>query len=186
MDENTYRELKEQYPELHAIYGPSGDPIPCQYCEENDIFRSFSTGGEGGIMICYGCGRMWDRETGHSLGKLDGPRQEWAARAMTVMIEKNNGGCTGARNGLALTPGNAQVVLNWVAPASTGGSAITGYRIYRGLTSGSEAFLVAVGVVLTYTDTGLTNGQIYWYQVSAINVVGEGARSTEASATPVG
>ena len=33
---------------------------------------------------------------------------------------------------LGATAGNAQVSLGWTAPVSNGGSAITGYRIYRG------------------------------------------------------
>ena len=41
-----------------------------------------------------------------------------------------------------------------------------------------------VGTVLTYTDSDLTNNQTYYYQVSAVNAVGEGAKSNEAPATP--
>src|SRR5205807_2180696 len=36
----------------------------------------------------------------------------------------------------------------------------------------------------SYTDTAVTNGVTYYYQVSAVNSVGEGPRSNEASATP--
>ncbi len=36
------------------------------------------------------------------------------------------------------------------------------------------------------TDTGLTAGQTYYYKVSAVNGVGEGAQSNEASVTPTG
>jgi len=85
---------------------------------------------------------------------------------------------------LTATPGNGQVILNWATPASNGGSAISGYDVYRGTTSGGEALLTRLGVVLAYTDTGLTNGQVYYYQVSALNAAGEGARSTEANAMP--
>jgi len=84
---------------------------------------------------------------------------------------------------LTATRGNAQVVLTWTAPPN-GGSAITSYRIYRGTSAGTETLLTTVGNVLTYTDTGRTNGTTYWYQVSAVNAVGEGARSAEKSATP--
>ncbi|MCJ2670392.1 MAG: fibronectin type III domain-containing protein, partial [Candidatus Thermoplasmatota archaeon] len=42
------------------------------------------------------------------------------------------------------------------------------------------------GTVLTYTDTGLSNGQTYYYQVSAVNEVSEGPKSNEANATPAG
>jgi fibronectin type 3 domain-containing protein len=34
------------------------------------------------------------------------------------------------------------------------------------------------------TDTGLTNGQVYYYKVSAVNGNGEGLLSNEVSATP--
>ena len=85
--------------------------------------------------------------------------------------------------GLAATPGNGQVVLDWSAPASDGGFPITNYRIHRGLSPGGEAFLVQIGNVLTYTDLGLTNGVTYYYEVSAVNAVGEGPRSNEANAT---
>ena len=82
------------------------------------------------------------------------------------------------------TPGNAQVVLVWTAPSSNGGSLITNYKLYRGTTSGGETFLTMVGNFLTYTDPGLTNGQIYYYKVSALNDVGDGSQSNELSATP--
>ena len=82
------------------------------------------------------------------------------------------------------TPGNAQVVLAWVAPSSDGGASITNYKMYRGTTSGGETLLTTVGSVLTYIDTSLTNGQTYYYKVSAVNSVGEGVQSNELNATP--
>jgi fibronectin type 3 domain-containing protein len=86
---------------------------------------------------------------------------------------------------LVVVGGTAQVALTWSAPSSDGGSPITAYRIYRGTGIGGETLLTAVGNVLTYTDTGVTNGLTYYYVVSAVNGVGEGPRSAEASATPV-
>src|SRR5207247_1630419 len=85
---------------------------------------------------------------------------------------------------LVATGGNAQVTLTWQAPASDGGSPITNYRIYRGTSSNGETLLATIGNVLTYTDTSVTNGVTYYYQVSAVNAAGEGPRSNEASATP--
>src|SRR5207253_2086905 len=85
---------------------------------------------------------------------------------------------------LAATGGNAQVTLTWQAPASDGGSPITNYKIYRGGAPSTETLLTTVGNVLTYTDSAVTNGVTYYYQVSAVNSPGEGAKSNEASATP--
>jgi parallel beta-helix repeat protein len=88
-----------------------------------------------------------------------------------------------APQNLQATPGNQQVHLKWIAPYD-GGSPITNYRIYRGTTPGGELFLIELGNVLEYTDTGLVNGQTYYYRVSAVNAVDEGPLSNEASATP--
>jgi subtilisin family serine protease/fibronectin type 3 domain-containing protein len=82
------------------------------------------------------------------------------------------------------TAGNASVGLSWTPPASNGGSAITGYKLYRGTTPGGEALLVTLGNLTSYADTAVTNGTTYYYKVSAINGVGEGAQSTERSAKP--
>lgn len=79
-------------------------------------------------------------------------------------------------------PNSGKIKLDWTAPASNGGGAVTGYKIYRGTTSGGEAYVTTVGNVLSWTDTGLTKGRTYYYQVSALNSAGEGPRSNEASA----
>jgi hypothetical protein len=41
-----------------------------------------------------------------------------------------------------------------------------------------------VGSVTAYTDTTAPNGKTSYYQVSAVNRVGEGPRSNELSAKP--
>ena len=89
-----------------------------------------------------------------------------------------------APQNLKATAGNAQVALSWSAPSSSGGSVITSYKIYRGTVSGGEELLITTGNVLTYTDTTATNGQTYYYQVTAVNSIGESGMSNEASATP--
>jgi fibronectin type 3 domain-containing protein len=82
------------------------------------------------------------------------------------------------------TAGNASVALTWSAPSSNGGSAITGYKVYRGTSSGSETLLTTLGNVTSWTDNGVTNGATYYYKVTALNSVGESIRSNEMSATP--
>jgi hypothetical protein len=91
----------------------------------------------------------------------------------------------GAPTGLSATPGDAQVALSWSAPASDGGSPVTGYKIYRSTSSGSETLLASPsGTGMSYPDTSAVNGTTYYYKVSALNAVGEGGLSNEASGTP--
>jgi fibronectin type 3 domain-containing protein len=75
------------------------------------------------------------------------------------------------------------VTLTWDTPSSNGRSPITNYKIYRGTTPDGETLLTTVGNVSTYTDTGLTHGQTYYYKVSAVNDIGEGEQSNEVSVT---
>jgi fibronectin type 3 domain-containing protein len=82
-------------------------------------------------------------------------------------------------------PGNSSVTLTWSTPAS-GGSPITGYKIYRGTSSGTATLLATVAGVNTYVDTTAVNGTTYVYRVGAVNAFGEGAASNERSATPSG
>jgi fibronectin type 3 domain-containing protein len=82
------------------------------------------------------------------------------------------------------TGGASQVTLAWTAPADNGGAAVSNYEVRRSTTSGSEVLVATVGNVLTYTDIGLTNGQIYYYVVAAVNSSGAGAISNERWAVP--
>lgn len=84
---------------------------------------------------------------------------------------------------LSATTASGSAHLSWTAP-SDGGSPITNYRIYRGTTSGGETLLTTVGNVTSHDDGGLLNGATYYYQVSAVNAVGEGGLSNEVSVTP--
>ena len=81
----------------------------------------------------------------------------------------------GAPTGLTATRGNTQVTLSWAAPASDGGSPVTGYDIYVGTTadlSGNAPVARVTGTVITVTN--LINGTRYYFGVTAVNRVGEG------------
>ena len=78
--------------------------------------------------------------------------------------------------------GSPGVLVYWYPPSSYGCGSLTGYRIYRSTTSGTQTFLASVGAVYTYQDSATTAGVRYYYRVSAVNVCGEGPRSAEVSA----
>jgi fibronectin type 3 domain-containing protein len=79
------------------------------------------------------------------------------------------------------------VNLSWTA-ATDAQSGVTSYRIYRSIGIGqTKTFLTQVNApALSYQDAAVTGGTTYAYQVAAVNgATIEGARSNEASATPV-
>ena len=70
------------------------------------------------------------------------------------------------------------------APASNGGSHITGYVITPYI-AGTAQTPVTVGKVTRYLVTGLTNGTAYTFTVAAINANGTGPASAPSnSVTP--
>src|SRR2546426_6027004 len=89
-----------------------------------------------------------------------------------------------APQNLQASAGVGNVTLSWQAPSSDGGSAITGYKVYRSTSSGTETGYVNLGNVNSYINTGLTGGVTYFYKVAAINALGVSPQSSEASATP--
>src|SRR5439155_1623092 len=89
-----------------------------------------------------------------------------------------------APRSLSAVPGDGLIGLTWLAPSSDGGSPITTYTFYRGTNSGNQSYSVQVGTVTSYTDTALSNGQRYYYVVTAVNALGESPPSSEVSAKP--
>jgi hypothetical protein len=89
----------------------------------------------------------------------------------------------GVPTAFVVTPDDGSVTLSWSEPADDGGSNITDYRIYRGIMVDGMGIVEDV-TVMFYTDTGLQNGQTYYYAVSALNTEGEGEKTEILPATP--
>jgi len=87
---------------------------------------------------------------------------------------------TNAPAGLTAIGGNAQVQLIWAK-----GSLARSYNLKRSLYSGGPFVTITNVAATTYTDTNVVNNRTYYYMVSAVNVIGEGANSVPVSATPV-
>ncbi len=93
-----------------------------------------------------------------------------------------------APTGLTATPGNTTVALSWTANSE---SDLAGYNIYRSTTAGVPLTSPINGGTLvtgtTYNDTGRTNGQIYYYIITAVDTsTNQSVASNEAHATPGG
>jgi titin len=89
-----------------------------------------------------------------------------------------------APSSLSGSIGDEHVHLNWIAP-NNGGYSISAYRIYRSNGSGVSFYLLSTSSQTSYTDSGLVNGNQYVYKVSAVNQLGEGAKSGTVALTPM-
>ncbi|MGO4598630.1 fibronectin type III domain-containing protein [Terrabacter sp. 2RAF25] len=159
-----------------------------------NVYRGTTPGGEGTSPVATNVSTT----TFTDAGRVNGTTYYYtvsAVNAVGVSARSNEASATpqttqptapGAPTGLSATAGNASVALAWTAPASNGGSALTGYAVYRGSTPGGESPTpIATNVTGTrFTDTGEVNGTAYYYKVAATNAVGTSPQSNEASATP--
>lgn len=83
------------------------------------------------------------------------------------------------------TASTSEISLAWTTITGTQGTPVTGYRVYRSVSGGASVYLTQQpGNSLT--DTGLTNGTVYTYQVSTYGTGGEGSRSAASNdLTPI-
>ena len=87
---------------------------------------------------------------------------------------------------LLAVAGNAVVKLAWAAPENTGTSPVTGYQYQWKADGGSYGAWTATGHGLGVHQSvdGLSNATAYTFRVRAVNAVGAGPASDEATATP--
>lgn len=75
-------------------------------------------------------------------------------------------------------PGRISVTLAWNPSVST---ALTGYKVYVGTSSGKYGTGIVVGNVLRYTVTGLARGVTYYFATTSYNATQESGFSSEIS-----
>ena len=151
---------------------------------EYNIYRGTTSGGEGTTAYKTGVTTTTFSDTGLTNGT------EYFYTVATV----NSGGTSGqssevnatpagivptAPYGLQATDTSGQVALTWYTSALA-----TSYNVYRGTTSGGETLLSSGLTGATYTNTGVTNGTTYYYEVAAIDAAGTSPMSAEMSTAP--
>ncbi|HXX91192.1 MAG TPA: fibronectin type III domain-containing protein [Acidimicrobiales bacterium] len=155
-----------------------------------DVYRATSPGAEGtSPYATLGTTATTYTDT----GAADGTTWYYTVTAVSGATQgppSNEASATpmavpGAPTGLSAAAGNGRVTLSWSAPS--GGTAATGYKVYRSTSTGTETYLATVGTPTTgYVDSAVTNGTTYYYKVTALAGSVEGPASNEASAKPVG
>ncbi len=110
----------------------------------------------------------------------DGTAGDWSVDDVKVYDPGSAPLNPSAPTGVTAVPGKAQAIVSFTAPASDGGSAITGYTV-----TSSPGGLTSTGSASPITVTGLMNGTAYTFTVTATNFAGPGAASTASnSVTP--
>jgi titin len=90
-----------------------------------------------------------------------------------------------APQNLTATLSGTRVVLNWQAPANTGGSNVSQYAIEYSANGGATWILTAYSYTLTANVGAAPKGQTFSYRVTARTSAGLGATSSPVSvATP--
>jgi hypothetical protein len=161
-------------PIVAATYALAGNPASqstaAQYPYVNGGLNDVMSGSNGSCGGTYLCTAQagYDGPTGLGTPNLPSPFTAATGPAQPPA----------APTGLHASAGNAQVALSWSSVANA-----TSYNVYRGTSSGGEAFVTNVSTAGD-TDTGLTNGVTYYYEVTAVGSGLESSRSAEVSATP--
>lgn len=88
-----------------------------------------------------------------------------------------------APQSLQVASGPGMLNLSWSPPADAGSSPVSGYRVYGRNATGPLVLLMELGNLTQWTETNLPANHTRYYRVSAVNDVGEGAQSAEASNT---
>ena len=78
---------------------------------------------------------------------------------------------------------NSTVSVSWTAPASNGGSAVTGYVVTPYIGGTAQTAQTFNTTATTDTVTGLSNFSTYTFKVAAINAVGTGSQSAASNST---
>ncbi len=147
-------------------------------------FNGFDIDAEGRGLVgyadgCVNCGNTFTAQSGSDHGTVT---RQSGGRRLFAFFDPVEPAVPAAPQMLsAITQPSGAALISWLEP-DNGGSPITGYKVYRGTTSGGETFLADVsGVSNTkYLDPAPPTGNVFYY-ATAINAQGESTHCGEVS-----
>ena len=140
-------------------------------------FYDVTSGSNGTCGVTYLCNATTGYDGPTGLGTPDGVGGFTLGTAPVVAQPP------GAPTAVTTVAGDHTATVSWQAPASDGGSPITGYAVnFRigGVAQGAHIFTTAA---TSRMIAGLVDGVTYTFTVQAINAEGESAASTASAAT---
>jgi hypothetical protein len=78
----------------------------------------------------------------------------------------------------------SMIQITWNAPIYNGGNAISDYLVYMSISDNTNFFELGYtndASITDWTVTGLDRGELYYFKVSAFNIIGESSFSDENS-----
>ncbi|PYJ86683.1 MAG: hypothetical protein DME70_07730 [Verrucomicrobia bacterium] len=148
-------------------------------------FNDFAIDSEGRGLVGWadGCPNCNNNFTGQSAASHGTITRQSGGRRLFAAFDPLEPAVPAAPQMLSALSDPGGALVSWLQP-DNGGSPITGYKIYRGSTSGGETFLAQVsGETNTkYLDTAPPNGNVFYY-ARAVNAIGEGAHCGEVKLT---
>jgi PKD repeat protein len=146
-------------------------------------FNDFAIDAEGRGLVgyadgCVNCSNTFKGQSAASHGTVT--RQSGGRRLFAAFDPKEPSVPAAPQMVSAISqPGGA--LVTWLEP-DNGGSPITGYKVYRGASSGGETLLATVSgeTTLKYLDPAPPAGNVYYY-VDAVNAVGESTHCREVA-----
>jgi hypothetical protein len=178
------------YVEEDQTYNPAGVVV---HVNRSAVNKAQNT---GSIQVDASC-NWWGQSSGPAVGQVTGSilTSQWLTNSNLDSSCGSVGGGGGGGGGATVpgpprsvfaVPGNAKATVSWAAPASNGGSAITGYIVTPIKAGSPQTPHVFNSTNTKQTISGLTNGASYKFQIAARNAIGTSATSTSTGAITVG
>ena len=144
-------------------------------------FNDMAIDSQGRILVGFadGCVRCTNTFTGQSSASHGTVSRQAGGRRLFAFFDSNEPTVPANPQMVSAVFSGTSALVTWLEP-DNGGSPITGYKVYRGTSSGAETFLASVSGNTTnkYLDPTPPADSVYYY-VTAVNAQGESSHCRE-------